>query len=75
MSIPDSSPGFTANLMSYNSAASTDFDVRGTPASANSQANRRLEARHGDGQAQITLDSFSQTVRLSKLAGATPACK
>jgi DUF4097 and DUF4098 domain-containing protein YvlB len=75
MSIPDSSPGFTANLMSYNSDASTDFPLRGTPASANSQANRRVEARHGDGQAQITLDSFSQTVRLSKLVGATPACK
>ncbi|MDT7542242.1 MAG: hypothetical protein QOE33_2146 [Acidobacteriota bacterium] len=75
MSIPDGSPGFTANLMSYNSDAVTDFDVRGTSANTNSQASRRLEARHGDGHAQITLDSFSQSVRLSKLTGAMPACQ
>jgi hypothetical protein len=75
MAIPDTSPGFTANLTSYNSDALTDFDVRGSTPSPNSQASRRVEARHGNGQAQITLDSFSQTVRLSKLAGATPACK
>jgi hypothetical protein len=74
MSIPDGSPGFTANLMSYNSDASTDFAVRATNASPGSQASRRVEARHGDGQAQITLDSFSQSVRLVKLAGAAPAC-
>lgn len=76
MSIPDTSPGFTANLMSYNSDAVTDFPVRTSTPSPNSQANRRIEARQGDGQAQITLDSFSQTVRLTKLAGgATPACR
>lgn len=74
MSIPDNSPGFTANLMSYNSDASTDFAVRGTTVNPDSQASRRVEARHGDGQAQITLDSFSQSVRLTKLAGATPTC-
>jgi hypothetical protein len=75
MSIPDSSPGFTANLMSYNSDATTDFPVRTSTPSPNAQANRRIEARHGDGQAQITLDSFSQNVRLTKLASGTPACR
>jgi DUF4097 and DUF4098 domain-containing protein YvlB len=76
MSVPESSPGFTATLMSYNSDASTDFTVRSSTAHTDSQSNRRVEARHGDGQAQITLDSFSQPVRLVKLAaGAPPACK
>ncbi|MCA1642888.1 MAG: DUF4097 domain-containing protein [Acidobacteria bacterium] len=76
MSIPDGSPGFTANLMSYNSDAVSDFAVRASTPRPDSQAMRRVEVRQGDGQAQITLDSFSQTVRLSKLApGAAPACR
>jgi hypothetical protein len=76
MSVPESSPGFTANLMSYNSDAVTDFPVRTSTPNPDSRALRRIEARHGDGQAQITLDSFSQSVRLAKLApGAAAACK
>ncbi|HVG28202.1 MAG TPA: DUF4097 family beta strand repeat-containing protein [Pyrinomonadaceae bacterium] len=76
MAIPDGSPGFTANLMSYNSDAVSDFVVRASTPRPDSQAMRRVEVRQGDGQAQITLDSFSQTVRLSKLApGAAPACR
>lgn len=76
MSIPDGSPGFTANLMSYNSDAVSDFAVRTSTPRPDSQAMRRVEVRQGDGQAQITLDSFSQTVRLSKLApGAATACR
>lgn len=76
MSIPDGSPGFTANLMSYNSDAVSDFTVRTSTPRPDSQAMRRVEVRQGDGQAQITLDSFSQTVRLAKLApGAAPACR
>ncbi|MDT7602861.1 MAG: hypothetical protein QOF61_858, partial [Acidobacteriota bacterium] len=76
MAVPESSPGFTANLMSYNSDAVTEFPVRTSTPSPDSRAMRRVEARHGDGQAQITLDSFSQTVRLAKLApGAAAACK
>lgn len=76
MAVPESSPGFTANLMSYNSEATTEFPVRTSTPRPVAQASRRLEARHGDGQAQITLDSFSQAVRLKKLApGATTACK
>jgi hypothetical protein len=76
MSVPESSPGFTANLMSYNSDAVTEFPVRTSTPSPDSRAMRRVEARHGDGQAQITLDSFSQSVHLAKLApGAASACK
>ncbi|MFL6228283.1 MAG: DUF4097 family beta strand repeat-containing protein [Pyrinomonadaceae bacterium] len=76
MFVPESSPGFTANLMSYNSDALTEFPVRTSSPNPDSRAQRRVEARHGDGQAQITLDSFSQSVRLAKLApGTAPACK
>jgi hypothetical protein len=76
MSIPEGSPGFTANLMSYNSDAVSDFTVRTSTPRPDSQAMRRVEVRQGDAQAQITLDSFSQTVRLAKLApGAAPACR
>ncbi|HEX8162456.1 MAG TPA: DUF4097 family beta strand repeat-containing protein [Pyrinomonadaceae bacterium] len=76
MSIPDGSPGFTANLMSYNSDAVSDFAARASTPRPDSQAMRRVEIRQGDGQAQITLDSFSQTVRLVKLApGAATACR
>jgi hypothetical protein len=76
MAIPDGSPGFTANLMSYNSDAVSDFVVRTSTPRPDSQAMRRVEVRQGDGQAQITLDSFSQTVRLTKLApGAATACR
>ncbi len=74
MSIPDSSPGFTATLMSYNSDATTDFPVR-NDSTQHAQTARRLEARQGDGQAQITLDSFNQAVRLARLAGPPPACQ
>jgi hypothetical protein len=76
MSFPDGSPGFTANLMSYNSDAVSDFAARTSTPRPDSQAMRRVEVRQGDGQAQITLDSFSQTVRLAKLApGAATACR
>lgn len=70
MSIPDNSPGFTAQLMSYSNQATSDFTVRNaTPASPDGPpAPRRVEAHHGNGRAFITLDSFGQTVRLAKLA-------
>jgi len=75
MSIPENSPGFTANLMSYSNQATSDFAVRNPTAAAGAAAPpapRRVELHHGNGRAFITLDSFGQTVRLAKLApGAT----
>ena len=71
MAIPDNSPGFTAQLMSYSNQAITDWSVRNPTASAAAggpPAPRRVEAHHGNGRAVITLDSFGQTVRLAKLA-------
>jgi hypothetical protein len=71
MSIPEGSPGFTANLMSYSREATSDFTVRNAsaaPPAGSPPAPRRVESHHGNGRAFITLDSFGQTVKLAKLA-------
>jgi len=76
MSIPESSPGFTAILASYNSDVVTNFNVSNESAPAGARASRRVEVRQGDGRAQITLDSFSKAVQLTKLAGSpATSCK
>jgi hypothetical protein len=74
MAIPDSSPGFTAMISSYNGEVLTDFAIRNQNP-AGQPNNHRVEARQGNGQAQITLDSFSQPVRLTKLTTPTTACQ
>jgi hypothetical protein len=79
METPANSPGFTASLSSYRGGIETDFSLKTTRSAANtsnSPVNRRLIGRHGNGQAQITLDSFDGKVRLSKMAaGALKDCK
>jgi DUF4097 and DUF4098 domain-containing protein YvlB len=74
MAIPDSSPGFTAMISSYNGEVLTDFAIRNQNP-AGQPNNHRVEARQGNGQAQITLDSFSQPVRLTKLTTPTTVCQ
>jgi hypothetical protein len=76
MSIPENSPGFTANLMSYNREAASDFAARSTTPNPATQAARRREVQHGNGRSVILLDSFSQNVQLTKLApAAATACR
>ncbi|MCI0392848.1 MAG: DUF4097 domain-containing protein [Acidobacteria bacterium] len=82
MEAPANSPGFTATLSSYRGGIETDFSLKTGQSNrkqGNSGAgpvNRRLIGRYGNGQAQITLDSFDGTVRLSKMAaGALIDCK
>src|SRR5205085_6211578 len=79
MSVPDNSPGFTALLSSYNGDVQTDFQIKDSTSAqsaSGANVNRRIEARNGNGQAQITLDSFNQPVRLTKLAaGASTGCQ
>jgi hypothetical protein len=68
-------PGFTALLSSYRGPVETDFQLgpRQQPKGAN---GTRLTGRHGDGRAQITLDSFDGLVKLSRLAqDSTEGCK
>jgi len=79
MEAPANSPGFTATLSSYRGGIETDFSLKTNKSAGNTASNpvnRRLIGRHGNGQAQITLDSFDGKVRLSKMApGASKDCK
>jgi hypothetical protein len=78
MAIPESSPGFTAILASYNKDVVTNFPVStDVLAGGGTRVNRRVVVKQGDGSAQITLDSFGQPVYLTKLAsgGAAAACR
>jgi len=69
MAIPESSPGFTAILASYNKDVVTNFPVStDVLAGGSTRVNRRVVVKQGDGSAQITLDSFGQPVYLTKLA-------
>jgi len=68
-------PGFTALLSSYRGPVESDFELgpRQQPKGAN---GTRLTGRHGDGRAQITLDSFDGLVKLSRLSqDSSEGCK
>jgi hypothetical protein len=68
-------PGFLTNLSSYKGQILVDFDLK-TELSANTatsdlpstqgQPVRRMMGRYGNGDARITLDSFSGTVQLGR---------
>ena len=75
MAIPENTPGFTAVLSSYNKDVVTTFPITTeTLAGGSTGVNRRVVVKQGNGEAQITLDSFSQAVHLVKLGtGATGA--
>ncbi len=83
MEAPANSPGFTATISSYRGGVETDFPLKTRQQSAvktgnqdSPPSNRRLIGRHGNGQAQITLDSFDGNVRLKKTpAGVVNDCK
>ena len=73
-------PGFTALLSSYRGKIEDGFalkQLRGSAARAASEqdsAANRLLGRYGNGQAQVTLDSFEGNVKLGK-APAKQECK
>ncbi|HYE64884.1 MAG TPA: DUF4097 family beta strand repeat-containing protein [Pyrinomonadaceae bacterium] len=78
MIVRESAPGFTAVLSSYRGEIETDFSLKTKQKSppADTQSNRRIISRYGDGQAQVTLDSFDGAVRLSRAApGAMKDCR
>ena len=78
MLVRDKPPGFTATLSSYRGTIENDFKLQIKQSGEQPQEgeiNRRIVGRHGNGQAQITLDSFDGKVRLSTLApGAIKEC-
>jgi hypothetical protein len=70
MTVQPNPPGFTATLITYSGEIDTAFPLKldtGLPAGSK---NRQVTGRYGDGQAKITLDSFSGTVRIVKGAAA-----
>jgi hypothetical protein len=76
MEIPANSPGFTAALSSYRGGIGTDFPLKTNKPAPTSQTNQRLIGRYGNGQAQITLDSFDGAVKLGKVSvGALKECR
>jgi Putative adhesin len=79
MAVRDKPPGFTAALSSYRGTIENDFQLQIKQTREQHQegeVNRRVVGRHGDGQAQITLDTFDGKVKLGKLApGAMKECK
>ncbi len=71
MLIGEDAPGFTALLSSYRGSVKTDFQLQlKEPAGSETRNTNgsRLIGRYGNGQAQITLDSFDGSIRLGKLA-------
>ncbi len=76
MSLRANSPGFTAALSSYRGGVETNFSLKTQQLSHTSPVNRRMIGRYGNGRAQITLDSFDGTVKLTKvITGAEKDCK
>jgi hypothetical protein len=66
LELPPSTKGFTALLSSYTGAVESAFALKRVEGAAPGTSSKRLIGRYGDGQAQITLDSFDGTVRLVK---------
>jgi hypothetical protein len=79
MAVRDKAPGFTAALSSYTGTIENDFQLQikqSREQHTEGDVNRRIIGRHGDGQAQITLDSFDGKIKLAKISpGAVKECK
>ena len=74
MAVQPDPPGFTATLITYSGEIETDFPLS-VNAPLTGPINRRIVGVYKDGQAQITLDSFSGTVSIVKAMGAQTGCK
>ena len=80
MALAPDPPGFTALLSSYRGQIEDGFALKAVKTAASppdhKNPNNRLLGRHGDGQAQLTLDSFDGRVRLLRAApGTLEECK
>lgn len=78
MALAPEVPGFTALLSSYRGQIEDGFALKQvkTAADQRTSGGGRLLGRHGDGQAQVTLDSFDGRVKLARAApGAIEECK
>jgi hypothetical protein len=70
MTVQPDPPGFTATLITYSGEIDTAFPLKLDSGLPGGEKNRRVTGRFGDGQAKVTLDSFSGTVRIVKGAAA-----
>jgi hypothetical protein len=68
-------PGFTALLSSYRGQIEDGFSLKKALKSNPNAVNNRVLGRYGNGQAQVTLDSFDGMVKLAKAGGTTQDCK
>jgi hypothetical protein len=69
-------PGFNATLSSYSGDIDTEFRLTIESPVRSGNPQRRILGRYGDGAGDITLDSFSGTVRIAKAPqGGLPTCK
>jgi len=76
MTIQPDAPGFTATLSTYSGGLDTEFPLKVESPVQRQPINRRLTGHFGDGQAKISLDSFSGTVKIAKgTAAALKVCK
>lgn len=66
MFIQPDAPGFTATLITYSGDIETAFPLKVETPLQGGPINRRISGRYGNGGTQITLDSFSGAVGLSK---------
>ena len=74
--LPSSVKGFTASLTSYSGAVESTFQLKPVEGKTGPINSRRISGRYGDGQANITLDSFDGNVKLTRNpAQTTVACK
>jgi len=66
MTVQSDAPGFTATLTTYNGDIETEFPLKVESPMQGGPVNRRLTGRFGDGQAKLSLDSFSGAVKIVK---------
>jgi DUF4097 and DUF4098 domain-containing protein YvlB len=66
MGLAEPVPGFTVNLSTYSGEIETDFALTVESPEHQGAVNRRLMGRYGDGQTQISMESFSGGIQLKK---------
>lgn len=76
MTIQADAPGFTATLTTYSGGIETQFPLKVESQVQGGPINRRITGVFGDGQAKLSLDSFSGMVKIVKgNSGALKECK
>lgn len=76
MTIQADTPGFTATLTTYSGEIDTEFPLKVESPVQGGPINRRITGVFGNGEAKLSLDSFSGTVKIVKAtAAALKECK